>query len=163
MNETVNQDATNDVEQQPAEQKTFTQEELNAIIDKRYARMMEKFADYDDLKAKAAKLDELEEASKSELQKATERAEKLEAELNGMKREAEVRAIRDEVATEMNIPSNLLTGSTKEECEAQAKNILEFAKPNTSYPTLKDSGEIQGAVKGNTKQQFAQWAEKAFN
>lgn len=41
--------------------------------------MSKKFTDYDDLKAKASKLDELEEERKSELEKLQERAEKAEA------------------------------------------------------------------------------------
>ena len=69
MPETANQEA--------AEVKTFTQEEVNAIVEKRLARVKsEPPADYEELKAKAAKYDEAQEAAKSELQKATEAAEK---------------------------------------------------------------------------------------
>ena len=151
--ETVNQGAT--------ETKTFTQEELNAIVGERLAREREKFADYDSLKEKASKFDEAEEASKSELQKATERAEKLESELKGLKRAEELRAIREKVASETGVPTNLLTAETEEACMEQARNILAF-KGETSYPILKDGGEVQGNPKGNTKQQFAEWANKAF-
>ena len=65
--------------------RTFTQEEVNAIVGKRLAEEKGKYADYDVLKAKADKFDEAEEASKSELQKATERANNLESELNAFK------------------------------------------------------------------------------
>ena len=37
--------------------RTFTQEELNAIVGKRLAEEKSKFADYEDLKAKASKFD----------------------------------------------------------------------------------------------------------
>ncbi|MBQ1571918.1 MAG: hypothetical protein IIZ78_12380, partial [Clostridiales bacterium] len=50
------------------EARTFTQDELNAIVGKRLAEEKGKYADYDVLKAKAAKFDEAEEAAKSELQ-----------------------------------------------------------------------------------------------
>ena len=54
------------------EQKTFTQEEVDALIKKRLARVKSDVpADYEELKSKAQKFDELEEANKTELQKAT--------------------------------------------------------------------------------------------
>ena len=61
--------------------RTFTQEEVNAIVGKRLAEEKGKYSDYEEIKAKAAKFDEAEEANKSELQKAMERANNLEAEL----------------------------------------------------------------------------------
>lgn len=70
--ETVNQENTVETTQQ--EERTFTQAEMNAIIQERVARERGKYADYDDLKAKAAQYDEAQEASKSDLQKAVERA-----------------------------------------------------------------------------------------
>ena len=85
--ETVNQEnEATEIEATEEQQQSFTQEELNAIVGKRLARAAEKYADYEELKAKAAKLDEIEESAKSELQKATEKAEKLEAELNSLKK-----------------------------------------------------------------------------
>ena len=133
--------------------RTFTQEEVNAIVGKRLAEEKGKFADYEALKAKAAKYDEAEEANKSELQKATERANNLEAELNGLKKAEEVRLMRENVAKETGIPSNLLTGATEEECKAQAEAIKAYAQPS-GYPKVKDGGEIQKPT-GTAQQQFA--------
>lgn len=155
MSETVNQENV-------ATEKTFTQDEVNAFVGERLAREREKYADYEALKEKVAKYDQAEEASKSELQKATERAEKLESELNGLKKANEVRQIRDKVAAETGVPANLLTGETEEACAEQAKGILAF-KGTIDYPQLKDGGEVQNAPKGSPKQQFAEWANKAFN
>ncbi|WP_078390716.1 hypothetical protein [Shouchella patagoniensis] len=42
----------------PDETKTFTQEEVNALIADRLSREKKKFADYEDIKAKAAQFDE---------------------------------------------------------------------------------------------------------
>ena len=152
--ETVNQETT-------TETKTFTQDDVNAIVGERLAREREKFADYELLKEKASKFDEAEEASKSELQKATERAEKLESELKTMKKAEELRAIREKVSVETGVPASLLTAETEEGCTEQAKGILAF-KGETAYPSLPDGGEVQGAPKGTTKQQFAEWANQAF-
>lgn len=58
-----------------------TQEQLDAVIRERIKRAerkaAEQFADYDQLKEKTARLDELESASKSELQKANEELARL--------------------------------------------------------------------------------------
>jgi hypothetical protein len=58
--------------------KTFTQADLDRIVQDRLNRDRAKFADYDDLKAKATKLDELEQANKTELEKLLARAEEAE-------------------------------------------------------------------------------------
>lgn len=55
-----------------------TQADLDRIVESRLARERAKYEGFDELKAKAAKLDELEQANLTELQKATARAEKAE-------------------------------------------------------------------------------------
>lgn len=145
--ETVNQEN---------EAKTFTQEELDKIVGERLSRDRAKYADYEELKLKAEQLDKITEANKSELQKATERAEALQNELNGLKKANEIRNVRDKVAGETGVPAALLTGETEEECEAQAKSILEFARP-TGYPRVKDEGEPRKTSKKPTRDQFADW------
>ena len=139
-----------------AEQKMFTQEEVDEIINGRFGRMMEKYKDYDDLKAKANKLDELEEASKSELQKATERATALESELNALKKTNEIKAMREKVAHDTGIPVNLLTADSEDACKEQAKQILEFSKPS-GYPQMRDGGEARSNAKRTTRDSFADW------
>lgn len=159
-NETVNQELATEATEQS--EKTFTQSELDQIIGERLKREREKYPDYDALKEKAAKLDQIEEDAKTELQKAQEKAEKLEAELSAMKHADEVRAIRDKVAQTTGVPASLLTGETEEACNEQATGILSF-KSSNGYPTIKDGGEVQKTVEGSTKQQFAEWANQAFN
>lgn len=51
-----------------------SQEELNRIVGERLARERQKFADYGDLKAKAKRLEEIEAASASDLEKAVKAA-----------------------------------------------------------------------------------------
>src|SRR5690606_19117969 len=99
-----------------------SQEALDKIIQARIARERAKFADYDELKAKAEKLAEFEESQKTEAQKAQERleaAEKRAAEL-------ELKAARAEVAAAKGVPAELLTGSTQEELEASADALIAF-------------------------------------
>ena len=164
--ETVNQDATalNNDNNQSSSEKTFTQSELDAIVSDRLKRERTKFQDYESLRQKAEQFDKLEEANKTELQKATEKATALEAELASLKKNEEIRSLRDKVAKENGIPAELLSGSTEEECMAQAKALIAFreSSSNTGYPNVRDSGEIHNTNKGTTRQQFADWANKAF-
>lgn len=166
MSETVTQEtnATPETVEEStiAESKTFTQAELDKIVAERLTRERQKFAGFDELKEKAAKFDELEESSKTELQKATERAAKLENELNAYKKAEEVRTIRAKVAEETGIPAHLLTEDTEESCTEQARAIIAYANPD-KYPVLNDGGEVQKMTKGSAKQQFAEWANKALN
>ncbi len=114
-------------------EKTFTQAEIDAIIEGRLAREKQKYADYESLKEKAGKYDEFQQQNKSELQKATEKANALQAELDKLKKEGTVRQVREKVSKELNIPAELLNGEDEETCKKQAEAILKFAKPK-SYP-----------------------------
>lgn len=154
MSETVNtQEATTNTSE-PAVEKTFTQVALDNIVKERLQRERSK---YEDLKKKAAKFDEMEEANKSELQKMSEKALALENELNSMKKAAEVQTIREKVATETGVPASLLTGETQEDCKAQAEAIKDFARPK-SYPTVKDGGEVNKLGNRNARDAFKEWA-----
>lgn len=161
MNETVNQE--NKTAEQP--ERTFTQEEMNAIIRDRLSREREKYADYETLRDKAQKYDAVEEASKSELQKAQERADELQTQLNALIKEAETQKARTKVAAEKGIPANLLTGATEEECKVQADAILAFAKI-PGHPAVKDAGDVGQktiGTSGKTRDQFADWFEANFH
>lgn len=136
--------------------RTFTQEEVNKILNERLGRERAKYTDYETLKDKAAKFDAAEEANKTELQKATELAAKLQKQVDDFTKANELRTIRDKIAQETGVPAALLTGSTEEECKTQAAGILAFAKPD-AYPEVRDGGEPQHNNKKSTTDQFAEW------
>lgn len=153
--ETVNQEqATKEVEV-----KTFTQEEVNGIVNDRLARERKKYEgiDLEALKSKAAKFDKMEEANKTELEKANDRAKALQAELDGIRKANEVKEMREQVAKEIGIPANLLTGNSEEECKEQAEAIKAFANPS-GYPSVRDGGEPQTMTKKTARDEFAAWA-----
>lgn len=56
--------------------KTFTQAELDKVLSDRLARERAKYEGYDDMKRKAEEFDKLQEATKSETEKAVEKARK---------------------------------------------------------------------------------------
>ena len=144
MDETVNQVIE-------ATEKTFTQEEVNQIVGDRLKRESAKYADYEDLKSKAEKFDELSGKNQA-----------LQTELDELKNANTIRDMRSKVAEETGVPANLLTGMTEEECQTQAAAIMEFKKPK-AYPNVRDAGEVAKVGKPTTRQQFADWMDQAFN
>ncbi len=89
----------NNATQGATAEKTFTQAEMDAIIGDRLARERAKYADYAEMKAKAAKFDEAEEASKSELQKAVEERDALKARIDKLEADkAHADAVADAAA-----------------------------------------------------------------
>ena len=163
MAETSNQEAiTNPAAEGQQSERTFTQDEMNAIISDRLNRERAKYADYDDLKAKAQQFDAAQEAGKSELQKATEKADRLQAQLDSLNKANTLRELRGKVSSEMGVPADLLNGETEEACKAQAEAILKFANPG-GYPSVRDDGEHTRASTGGTgsvQKDFADWFKK---
>lgn len=154
-----------------AEEKTFTQDDVNRIVQSRIVEVKNKYADYDDLKAKATKFDELEEAEKTELQKATEKADALQAQLDQITKSNKVRDLRMKVSKETGVPYDLLSGDDEESCKTQAEAILKFANPNLNicesprtygYPKVKDSGEPSHVSSKKTRDLFKDWMNENF-
>lgn len=125
----------------PAEEKTFTQAQMDAIIGDRLARERAKYADYSELKQKAEAYDQAEELSKSELQKATERAERAEAQLADMRSRAEAERMKAEIAADRGIPAELLRGSDRAELEAHADAIKAALAGVQRFPNVSDGGD----------------------
>jgi hypothetical protein len=106
-----------------------TPAELDAFLKDRVARAerkaTEKFADYDELKAKASQLDALSEASQTETEKAAKRAAKAEADRD----DARAEALRLRVAVEHGISIEdadlFLTGKDDATLRAQAQRLAD--------------------------------------
>ncbi len=114
-------------------ERTFTQAEVNEMMGKVRRETRAKFSDYDDLKAKAGEYDQLQEASKTELQKAQERAERAERELSDARAARERAELVGRVSTETGVPAGLLHGTTEDELTESAKAISEWARA-AAYP-----------------------------
>lgn len=155
--------STEAVETQEA--RTFTQSELDEIVKTRVAKERAKYSDYETMQQKASKFDEMEEANKSELQKANERAEALQKQLDDITKATELRNIRDKVSSETGVPTTLLSAETEEDCKAQAEAILAFAqKPAANYPSVKDGGEVSNITSKKTNGQlFGDWLNEQLS
>lgn len=123
----------------PAE-KTFTQSEMDAILGDRLKRERAKYADYNDLKAKAAKFDEAEAASKSELEKAVEERDKYKARVDELENEKARAAEVAEAARKHGVDAELLArmSGDVDENAAFLKAQMDGAQKHGKVP---DKGE----------------------
>lgn len=134
-----NENETND-EQKP---RTFTQEQVNKLLADQKRTVSAKFGDYDDLKLKAGKLDQIQQESQTELEKALDRATKAEATVASYEAKKQADSWAAEIVKGSDIPASVLRGSTREELEAhfeQLKSLTPKAK-RTPVPSGKSDGK----------------------
>ncbi|MBA2504818.1 MAG: DUF4355 domain-containing protein [Thermoleophilaceae bacterium] len=125
-------------------ERTFTQEQVNDLIAREKGQIQSRYADYDDLKTAAARLAELEESKKSDVEKLASERDRLQGEMD----RAAAENLRLRVATSKGLPADLvdrLRGSTQEEMEADADQLLELVKPTPSL----DGGTRHVAATGD--------------
>lgn len=118
--------------------KTFTQEEVNRIMNETKKEVRSKFADYEDLKAKAAKLAEIELSQMSE-------AEKLQKQL-----EAAQQAIARAEQDRLNALETVKQSTIRSAVVSKAAE-LNFENPEDAYSlldktglSLNDAGQVEG-------------------
>lgn len=127
-----------------------TQDDLNKVVADRVARERAKYADYKDVKAKAAEFDKLQAANQTEAEKHAARVQELETELNNTR----AQSMRLRIATEHGITDAddidlFLTGTDEETLtkqatrlaarEADRKNTGNRAPREGQTPTSSDS------------------------
>jgi hypothetical protein len=152
MTDTTNADDTATETTAAASTATETETDWKAEAEKWKANSRK---NEDNAKANAAaakKLAELEEANKSEIEKAQARAEAAEKELNSTR----IEALRNSVALDKKLtPSQAkrLVGSTREELEADADELLADLKNTQPNAVATSDGQgKQGEPVGQTKQ-----------
>jgi Arc/MetJ family transcription regulator len=107
-------------------EKTFTQAAVDTLVTERLARQKAQFADYNDLKTKAAEFEKLT----TETGKLSELVGTLTNESASLKSQA----LRLEVALEKGLHADLvdaLKGTNKEELLAHADKLLKHVRPTT--------------------------------
>lgn len=128
--------------------KTFTEDQVEAIVERRLKRERAKYADYEDLKAQVAELSKGAggKDNKGEVDQLTQQIAKLQEDLEGER----VERMRIEVAAEKKLtPAHLkrLTGKTREELEDAADELL----ADFPIPEKKDDGKEGGGGDGGPK------------
>ena len=97
---------------------------------------------------KAKRLDEIEEASKSELEKAQAKLAELERERD----EANAARIRSEIARTKGVPVELLNGSDEDTLTAQADALLSFKGTAPAAPSSNGQGKQGEPVTAGVQQ-----------
>ena len=101
-----------------------------------------------ELREKAKRLDEIEEANKTELQKALDRAEAAEKAAST----AESARLRASIAAKHGVPEALLSGSTEEALEEAAAALLAFKGTQPVAPSPDGQGAQGIPLPGQAKQ-----------
>lgn len=146
-----------------------TQEELNALIAGRLERERGKFAGFEEFKAKAARLDEIEEQGRTDLEKAEARAAAAEQALKDREAADELAKAEAEAAAELakdaasvaeatGVPVELLRGDSKDELEAHAKALAPMLATGNGLNQVRTSGT--GGAQSSTSS-FAAGRERA--
>ena len=126
-----------------AKLRTFTQEEVDRIINERLGRERGRKSDYEELKEKAGQTADLE----SKLSKALEENEKLKSEAKQAEHEKELSTIRANVAAKHGITDpSVLAGDDE-------KQIGEYARTHEGVRDMRSRGTVadQSARTGQAK------------
>ncbi|MDM7488717.1 hypothetical protein QT969_10480 [Rhodococcus sp. CSLK01-03] len=125
-----------------------SQEQLDNILGARLDRERAKFADYDEIKTKASRFEELEQESKSELQKALERAEAAEKRIG----EATRTALHARIAAETGVPVEVIHGDDEESARASAQKVLEWSESKVTQKKKLPTGPLKSGASGSGDQ-----------
>lgn len=141
---TVNETAEAGEKQPDQEQEqvqSFSQDDVNRIVQERLQRERDKFSDYDDLKAAAEHAQELE----SEKRALAEKVAEFEA-------QAERSRLVAEVSETTGVPADVLRGETKEELESHADVLRSLI---STGPVVRGQEKRPDAVSADPLQEFA--------
>lgn len=118
-------------EQTATETQTFNQEQVNALLAEQKRKERERFAGYDDLKAKAEEFDKLQEASKTEQERAAEAARKAQEDAVAARSEA----LRYKAAATHKVEADyfdLLGTGTEDEIASRAERLGGLLRENAA-------------------------------
>lgn len=117
-----------------------TQEELDQIIQERLNRQKEKFADYDEIKARNSELESEVGTLKATLEKTNANAkshEQIVSDLNAKIADYETANLRIKIALQNGLPIDLadrLVGSDEESIKADAERLASFVSKKAQTP-----------------------------
>jgi len=97
-----------------------SQDEFDGLVKSRLERERAKYADYDDLRARAEEAEAAKVAAEQALTDERTQREAAEGEIQRFQTEKQVETWRAEVAKATGVPADVLRGSTKEDFEAHA-------------------------------------------
>jgi hypothetical protein len=127
-----------------AKPRTFTQEEVDRIINERLGRERGRKSDYEELKEKAGQTSDLE----SKLSKALEENERLKSEAKQAEHEKELSAIRANVAARHGITDpGVLAGDDEKQIGEYAEKLMKMFADMRSRGTVAEQSARTGQVR----------------
>lgn len=114
--------------------KSFTQEQVDQIVEKRLAKERGKYKDYDELKDKATKFDEAQDAGKSELDRLKESNAALQKQIDDAAAERQHAEWVSEVAKAKDVPAGLLRGGTRKNSRSMRTSCMRHCIPHPKEP-----------------------------
>lgn len=141
-----------------------TQEQLDQIMRARIKREREKYAGFDDFKAKAEKYDELQADFDAQLEKERADKEAIEAELQAYKaKEARSELVRKVAEATGLAPEmvGILRGETEDEL-MEAAAVVASTKPKSLPYIPSDIGQAGGQAKQSNRDLFAEYMQGKF-
>lgn len=150
------EDAPQDTGQENADgfKAITSQAAFDAMVKDRLARERGKFADYEDLKARAALFDEREQAGKSEAEKTAERLAALESDLEKSRTEALRARVQAKFKLDDDDAALFLTATDEETLTKQAERLAARAATRTATSTNPLAGRTKTSGSGDTLRDF---------
>lgn len=131
--------------------KTFTQTDIDRVVEQRLARERQKFADYDELKSAADELAKIREGEKTEMQRFQEELA-AEREARAAAESTAATMKRTQYGMDKGLPrdlAELLTAADDEGLDAQIEKLLpHIAKPDAK-PVVTTSGGLRSGATGS--------------
>lgn len=136
-----------------------SQEDFDRLVAKRLDRERRRYSDYDDLKTKAEKFDDLENQQKTELQRIQDELEaerKARADAESKAAGFEVARSRAAFAEDAGVPASLLHGDDDEGWKQQAKDFKAAVGERPGYAPGSGTGDPSSPVERGSGRSRAQ-------
>lgn len=144
-----------------------TQEDFDAAVKERIERAkksaVEKYSDYDDIKAKLKAFEESDAAGKSELEKLSGELKKMREEKEAEEKAKARSAMRKKVAGELKVPENMVHGDDEEAMRESAQAALDYAKSyKPTAPSVPGAGKSAPGARSGEDEDMARFVSQLF-
>ncbi|EFA23672.1 capsid assembly scaffolding protein Gp46 family protein [Bifidobacterium gallicum] len=115
------------------ETREYTQAQIDAIVEKHIGRVRREYADYEDMKTKAARLDEIEAANKTELERTVADLEALQAKYA----ESQHAMLIQSACVKHGVPAEyayLVSGANEKAIDMAAQKVAKLASASGPAP-----------------------------
>lgn len=147
--------------QQSTSEKTFSQAQLTAILDRKIRETESKFDGFDDIKAKAEQFDALTETAKTDIQRFQDQLQSTTTERDAFKAEKESLAtqlLRQKICASKGLDADLwdrVTGTTEDDIAADVEKLVAKFQPASRVQLGSRSGSGASAPDGKNPKERA--------